>query len=477
MINILYSYHRPAEELKRKLGQFNNFINFNTKNENEDVERIRNNAYSHVKEIIRLSEYALIICGDGTFRKENIQLINSQAKRLLTDLLDVESIEDIKNATANLRNDIERKIAGLNELRDWMRSSCATNLNSGTMESDIYNLTDNSIETIVNTISTNKNDFVIFSPQCGNGTNEKKIFDSLKRKYNNLNVKIYGLEEEGNGATEAKSKLTRVIKGSLKGSTVSNEAFDMVFLNPRITVSTSLKQDGKMHDTNEDLLLKNSLRYLKDGGLFVYVIPYYAFTPSMKLYLSKWLKNYVVLQQLPGEFDNRNTLQFITVMGYKEYNPVYNDTFAALSFLSYETLNTSTTLKYDLNLPNVEIKLFRGSVLDDEEIDEIITTDGLYADFYKDVQYTYNASDTRPLLPFNIGQIGLILSSGSLDGVVEEVNGVKHVIKGMTVKESDTVTESSVDARGNTITESTTTVRNKVQISAFGADGTFYSLA
>ena len=32
---------------------------------------------------------------------------------------------------------------------------------------------------------------------------------------------------------------------------------------------------------------------------------------------------------------------------------------------------------------------------------------------------------TRPLLPFNMGQIGLVLTSGCLDGVVEEYEGQK----------------------------------------------------
>ena len=60
---------------------------------------------------------------------------------------------------------------------------------------------------------------------------------------------------------------------------------------------------------------------------------------------------------------------------------------------------------------------------------------------------------------------------------VAELKQKARADEGMTVKESDTVTESSVEARGNAITESTTTVRNKVQISAFGADGQFYNLA
>lgn len=479
VIIIALSQQRPGEELKRKLGQFNNFINFNTKNPNanEDVDKIRNTAYGHVKELVRLSEFALITCGSGTYRRDRIRLINERAKTLKARLLNVETIQEIKDATVDLLENVDSDLSELSNLRGWMFSEAADKLKKGTDESKVYFLSDEALYTIANTIRTNNSKLTMFSPQCGDGTNEYELANLIEIKNRNTKVQVYGLEDEGNGATTAKTKLTRVIKGSLKGSTISNEAFDIVFVNPRISVETSAKEDGKLYDTNEDMLLKNTIRYLKDGGVFIYTIPYDAFTPSMKLYLSKWLKNYIILKQQQGRDEYRNAYNFITIIGTKEYNPSYSDSYMTMNFLEYGTLNEDTSLTYSINLPDVELKLFRGSILDDEEIDNIILNDGLYADFYADVQQMSSLADTRPLLPFNIGQIGLILSSGSLDGVVEEANGVRHVIKGMTVKESDTVTESSVDARGNAVIESTTTVRNKVQISAFGADGTFYNLA
>ena len=39
--------------------------------------------------------------------------------------------------------------------------------------------------------------------------------------------------------------------------------------------------------------------------------------------------------------------------------------------------------------------------------------------------------ETRhPLIPFGPGQLGLVLVSGKIDGIVDEGNGVYHVIKG-----------------------------------------------
>ena len=81
--------------------------------------------------------------------------------------------------------------------------------------------------------------------------------------------------------------------------------------------------------------------------------------------------------------------------------------------------------------------------------------------------------DQSPLLPFNIGQVGLVLTSGCLDGVVEEVDGVYHVIKGMTTKLTTTQTE--VSETDNKV-KSTETISNQVKINVFTANGEFISL-
>ena len=80
--------------------------------------------------------------------------------------------------------------------------------------------------------------------------------------------------------------------------------------------------------------------------------------------------------------------------------------------------------------------------------------------------------DQSPLLPFNIGQVGLVLTSGCLDGVVEEIDGVYHVIKGMTTKLTTVETDDSEEDK----IKSTETISNRVKINVFTADGKFIEL-
>ena len=80
--------------------------------------------------------------------------------------------------------------------------------------------------------------------------------------------------------------------------------------------------------------------------------------------------------------------------------------------------------------------------------------------------------DQAPPLPFNIGQVGLVLTSGCLDGVIEEMDGINHVIKGMTTKVMSTNREELDDNK----IKCTETINNQVKINVFTADGKFIQL-
>ena len=79
----------------------------------------------------------------------------------------------------------------------------------------------------------------------------------------------------------------------------------------------------------------------------------------------------------------------------------------------------------------------------------------------------------KPLLPFNIGQLGLVLTSGCLDGIVEEKDGNCHLIKGRVSKQV-IQTETNIRQGLNEVTETTV---NKVEINVLLPNGEFKTLA
>ena len=72
-----------------------------------------------------------------------------------------------------------------------------------------------------------------------------------------------------------------------------------------------------------------------------------------------------------------------------------------------------------------------------------------------------------------MGQIGLVLTSSCLDGVVEEYEGQHHAIKGMVNKIRHTDTNNDVGNEESVLE----TISNKVQINIITPDGQFIELA
>lgn len=78
----------------------------------------------------------------------------------------------------------------------------------------------------------------------------------------------------------------------------------------------------------------------------------------------------------------------------------------------------------------------------------------------------------HPLLPFSPGQLGLVLVSGRIDGIVDEGNGAYHVIKGSTRPRTNIV--EKYDENYRPITESTRSAATSVAM--LTADGKYIEL-
>lgn len=78
----------------------------------------------------------------------------------------------------------------------------------------------------------------------------------------------------------------------------------------------------------------------------------------------------------------------------------------------------------------------------------------------------------HPLIPFSPGQLGLVLVSGKIDGIIDEGNGIYHVIKGTTYKTNQQRT--TVDEEGHRVRS--TTYATATSVSMLTADGEFIDL-
>lgn len=460
---------RPVADLKNKVKTLNIYLQHNTKGDKTDITKEKNIILKHAKNCIRLIEYSRCLFDESSYAAY-LYGLHTTIRDIINNIPGATSMQDIRQITQEFQEKYVWYVDRAHQVRTWaMPDEILELANNNT---DAYDLHTSTLENMTGAITTRK-DLSIFSLQCKRGTDEEVITRILSDS-NRITATSYGLCKVISEAPSAKQRVNRVIMGHLKGSIISNDAFDVIYLTPYVSLRVDMN-NNKLAPLNEEDTLRNSIRFLKNNGVLIYSIPFYALSSEIALILARRLNNITVFKHATDNTAH-NRLKYITIMGQKRNMISYTDTFAELTNLDYNNLSTTPTCTYDLDLPEAEVKMFRGSVLDEQELDDIIINDGLFNEFFKQMEDKHKPQDKAPLLPFNLGQIGLVLSSGSLDGIVEESNNVRHIIKGMTIKETETETETSVGVNGSTITQSTETVRNKVQITAIGADGSFYKL-
>ena len=369
--------------------------------------------------------------------------------------------------TINMANELDDLVT-VTSLLDLLNVDELKDMDEYRLDRDAYNLEYNDYEAFylndiyIKTLRKTINNGAIncFFPNCFNATNA-----SLFAEENDL---TYGQTDRY--VTNARNVLHRLAKGQLKGSTISNNYFDSLFLVSRVGYRESIDHLGVVKEPNERIEIRNHIKYLRPGGLFIITIPYTRLLPSLAMYLSKVISN-VMIVKVPNDI-----LKRVTILGTKNEILTVSDPelYRMLKLFNYNDAISAHELQegiYTLPTEQLTLEYFRGSELD---IDDVLSasTDNMIDTFINAQTDPLVTKDQSPLLPFNIGQVGLVLTSGCLDGVIEEMEGINHVIKGMTTKVISTNRE---DLDDNTI-KCTETINNQVKINVFTADGKFIQL-
>lgn len=128
------------------------------------------------------------------------------------------------------------------------------------------------------------------------------------------------------------------------------------------------------------------------------------------------------------------------------------------------------------NIPMAKI-VFINSVPNEEEIEEIKSSsksfiNSMDTSIISSLALKSEEDIQHPLIPFSPGQLGLVLVSGKIDGVVEEGGGGAHVIKGSTYKTVNHVT--NVEDNGNLV--ESTIYSTGTSVALLTADGNYVEL-
>jgi hypothetical protein len=277
----------------------------------------------------------------------------------------------------------------------------------------------------------------LLDPCCGCGKALRQLADGN-------NCFAYGVELDEARAKEAQTRLTRVGVGSFFHSRISNEAFHVLFLNPPYL---SVISEGGSRTRHEKRFLIESLPHLMQGGVLIYVIPFYRLTSDICKILADNFSDLSVWRFTDSEFKK---FKQVTVMGKRKKRDESPDAAAWLEKWSYapEKIPLITEIeegRYAVPGVTKTVEVFKGELFNEKELERQLS----HSDSLKRLMNARSDLDRGtkyPLLPLSIGQIGLVGGSGLINGLIE--CDTPHIIKGRIVKVKNVEREEKFNARG-----------------------------
>ena len=218
--------------------------------------------------------------------------------------------------------------------------------------------------------------------------------------------------------------------------------------------------------------------HLKNDGIQIILLAPKAITRANIEQMSNYMKNISV--HIMGSKAECSSVEYVyyCFVGQKKlrYDPQieeYNDILLQIIKNEYD----SNIPKFNIGSPeDTEITFKSSSITEEDVIDllnkKTIELSKMHQASTSSIFIPEDVDIRHPLIPFSPGQLGLVLVSGYIDGIVDEGDGYYHVIKGTCQK--DDKENRYTDDNGNRILETTTS--NITSVEAILADGTIVTL-
>lgn len=276
----------------------------------------------------------------------------------------------------------------------------------------------------------------LLDPCCGCGL-------ALSTLAQGIDCNTYGIELDSYRAEEAIGRLNRVGFGSYFRSRVSHEAFHLMLLNPPYL---SVMTEGGNNTRSEKRFLVDSLYHLIIGGLLIYIIPHYRLTADICRVLCDNFDDLTVWKFAGDEFSKYKQM---AVMGIRRKRCDGSDMVQELASKALAPdmlpeLSEISESRYQLPAMSVKVNTFKGAEFNEYELAEQLGHSTSFSRLFE--KNKLDSADKRPLLPLNLGQVGLIGGSGLINGLVE--CDTPHIIKGRIVKENAVNREENLNNKG-----------------------------
>lgn len=287
----------------------------------------------------------------------------------------------------------------------------------------------------------------LLDPCCGCGL-------ALKTLAQDNDCNTYGIELDRHRAEETLTRLNRVSFGSYFHSQLNHEAFHLMFLNPPYL---SVMTENGNNTRNEKRFLVDSLYHLMQGGLLIYIIPHYRLTADICRVLCDNFDDLTIWKFADDEFKKYKQ---VAIMGIRRKRRDGSDMVQELASKALlpdmlPELSELSEGRYQLPTVSAKVNTFKGAQFNVHELAEQLNRSTSFSRLFE--KNKLDSNHKRPLLPLNLGQVGLIGGSGLINGLVE--CDTPHIIKGRIVKENAVNQEENLDKKGELM--STTVVETR----------------
>lgn len=318
----------------------------------------------------------------------------------------------------------------------------------------------------------------ILDPDARDGDPLYFFMNDLRQKNPGREIEGYAVDtQEWIGIRRDEFK--RVILGELIGSTISHNVFDIVFM-PTMDISWEYSYANMCIVKNERDVLKKVTDYLAPGGVLIMALPQGHLYREMCIHLGRYYEDVNI-------FRNHNDgIDCMTIIAHKReeaLRAVEPSTYASLrnmprhwdSIPYIDSLPAGDTeykgvITVPWDEPDLRKFQFRGSKLDEREFARMFQNSPAVQAFSKKQGMNRKKElDKHPATPFSVGQLGLIVTSGVANGLIDEGNGRFHAAKSNIIKHVDHEDDLSDDGTHTEVTEKTS---NRVEFNVFLADGT-----
>ena len=289
----------------------------------------------------------------------------------------------------------------------------------------------------------------ILDPCCGPGDAVSQVAAILGTQ-TSTPIETYGVELHNERAMEASSKLTAALGADIFTTSISNGAFQILFMNP------PYDQDaGPDSGRTEHSFLTHCTRYLAPHGLLIYIVPQHRVHHSAR-YLATMYGNIKMLAFPEPEYQ---VFKQVVITATKMREPYTNRSME--NYIHREADNNKLVKLGPEREPAYFVMpettwemIFYNRMPDPIAAATEARTNGLWTNpKATELLWPHQTLMKKPLMPLRKGHMAMLIAAGFLNNMALEHNGETILVKGTTTKEEYIAEE----------TEDSTTYRQRVR--------------